>query len=913
MLKKVVPEKIIPQNIADFLVDENAELAEPDAYTFLTRLRGLGVGSADFIYLLEGCGAPKEAVIKIKSNPAMNLQTLILTLDNSGMTSKDYMRILYTARQIWEKTLTTRLETAEAVVDSSAVNDASENSIEDIDNAVEADDAFDKEDEFRAALEALNAETERALREQAESQSKTVSSGEDIPHTDDVHEISELTADSEAEAVSSEVSDIHEQSAAVYGESDEQSINTIGFALGGTEEFESLLGVSASEDYAQPVKPKIEDEDFECFGFEKAIADSDAVVDEHIEENNVIPSSAEDEFIKENKHFIIQIDYSAEEAADDTPNEFVIDENSSFFDMDDDQATEDHAADEAAASSVYNGDTTAIVAIDRAMLEENLANMARNASSDEQEVSDGTDDTQSENNPHDKFEVIIPDEVNDEYDEDYDYINSRSHYYGGALAASAVGATIVFGVGIMAGFAFGMTPPDPIDYAADGQEIFTEIYYSYTEKIAGGDSYYGYSLQNVDIFGDLLITQDGFSTFTDGDKVYSLTSEEISVNRFADGELEFVGTISAPENTDIVDAVQLENGAITAVFDGDACGYMLVSGGTLAYTVRQDGHLTDFSVENNEIRLGSVYTPKFYQNFTASDTEVYLPKLGTEYVAMSPQSVIPCRMRGYSYGVSAAYSAESGNTLRADAVLGNPVYASGDGYFALNGTEAGLLVRVDYTEANEETVPTVTTAECGRLSDIAFFEGGSAAMESGKITLRDKDFKAVTILENFSSIPEKMAFRGNTLIVSDKNKVFLAMDCTDLTNPLALTLRNAVGSIGKDSAVIMEQTAEGIRIAEYTLGDDGNTAIRKSNVIPLSGEQRGTLKFGNAASIVTNGTINGAAYCYFDGVSVIWEFTALTDSPKRAMLYDDKTGITLAFPMNGKIYVQSARGLIEMS
>ena len=117
MMKKVVPENVIPQNIIDFLMDENAELPEPDAFTFLTRLRTLGIGSADFLYLMEGCHAPQSAVDKIRANPAMNLQSLILTLEGSGMTSQDYTRILYTARQIWERTLTMRLENSEKISD----------------------------------------------------------------------------------------------------------------------------------------------------------------------------------------------------------------------------------------------------------------------------------------------------------------------------------------------------------------------------------------------------------------------------------------------------------------------------------------------------------------------------------------------------------------------------------------------------------------------------------------------------------------------------------------------------------------------------------------------------------------------------------------------------------------------------
>lgn len=115
MLRKVVPEDVLPQNIINLLIDDTAELPEPDAFTFLTRLRDLGIGSADFLYLLEGCGAPEAVVERIRYNPAMSLQGLILTLENSGMTGDDYTRMLYTARQIWERTLTMRLERTQQI------------------------------------------------------------------------------------------------------------------------------------------------------------------------------------------------------------------------------------------------------------------------------------------------------------------------------------------------------------------------------------------------------------------------------------------------------------------------------------------------------------------------------------------------------------------------------------------------------------------------------------------------------------------------------------------------------------------------------------------------------------------------------------------------------------------------------
>ncbi len=109
MQERIIPESVLPDSIAGFLSDEEAP-PELDAYTFLNRLHSLGIGSADFLYLLQGCGAPEEAVRKIQERPDMNLQSLIATLDGSGLTPKDYTRMLYTARQLWERTLTMRID-----------------------------------------------------------------------------------------------------------------------------------------------------------------------------------------------------------------------------------------------------------------------------------------------------------------------------------------------------------------------------------------------------------------------------------------------------------------------------------------------------------------------------------------------------------------------------------------------------------------------------------------------------------------------------------------------------------------------------------------------------------------------------------------------------------------------------------
>ncbi len=106
MRRRVVPEDLVVQNIVEYLMDESAQLPKLSAFAFLNRIHDLGMSAKDFTVLLEGCGAPKSAVDKIKANPAMSLNNLVLTLENSGLTSDDYSDMLYTARMVFEQTLT---------------------------------------------------------------------------------------------------------------------------------------------------------------------------------------------------------------------------------------------------------------------------------------------------------------------------------------------------------------------------------------------------------------------------------------------------------------------------------------------------------------------------------------------------------------------------------------------------------------------------------------------------------------------------------------------------------------------------------------------------------------------------------------------------------------------------------------
>ena len=181
--ESVVPETVLPQNIASCLMDENADIPELDAFTFLNRLRDLGIGSADFIYLLKSCNAPAEAVEKIESNSAMSLQGLIVTLEHAGLEPKDYTRMLYSARKIWERTQTMRISAVLEAVEASKQESATVPETEEI--PPEAVAESEKQDEKNNAVTEDQSEAETAESEEDISISEhlkgiTVLSGEEL-------------------------------------------------------------------------------------------------------------------------------------------------------------------------------------------------------------------------------------------------------------------------------------------------------------------------------------------------------------------------------------------------------------------------------------------------------------------------------------------------------------------------------------------------------------------------------------------------------------------------------------------------------------------------------------------------------------------------------------------------------------
>ena len=854
MRRKVVPENVIPQNIIEYLMDDSAELPELDAFTFLNRLRALGIGSADFQYLLEACDAPAACVEKVKRNPAMNLQNLILTLESSGLSSQDYTIMLYTARQIWEQTLTIRLEkTTEAAdeVDEETEENPEQIPVEEIAQAVpEENEQDDDEEDFDEPSLAEVLEQVRLLEKEMSY------SGDDEDEPEKLPEI----APEEPETPSIEKAEIS------YDEEPEHSSRDVD---GLTSDFSKVFDIikenkKAEREEAQNASaPNDEYEESEepvaksvgtlptgTLSVTKILAGMQKSAPENEETGD------EDGYEDEE-----EIDEISAEEAEINPDEDYEDEN---FD-----------------------NTSSLVQIDRNLFSKTAKQVPAKEPDDEDEPLDEEDD--------------------DDYEDELSRKIRRTpkKYNVKALVAGAIGAAALTVLSVAAGTISKKTPD--IVFAEKNEDIFSRIFSSYSTEIIGGDTICEYS-DSCEIFGDLLINKNGGMSFSDDKTVYTVTSEKISSERF-DGEvLDSAEYIEPPTKTAFVTAFQ-QDGALYCVFSGDnnekgekECGYMKIKDGTTLFTVRQDGILSDFSLDDGKISLGSVYVPKYTRNFSAEDAEVYLPRLGkNDKTPLTAENIALSGTDGCSFAVCAQYTLENGENTAAKAVLGNPVSASADFRAALNGKtedkEYGLLVNFK---------DTLSARRCEKISAAAFGEGFAVTLEGENANLRAADFTAKCELSNLSEKAQKLKIMDKNLLVGNGDGFFSAFDCSNIDEPSAVKLTKTNGIVSGDNAAVFSIDG-GLTITYYK--NEGETAkILGEYKKSFSDDELKTLVLKVTETTAFADDSCGAAFEYFDGVSVVSQYVVFGKNEGEKTLYDDRTGFTRAFSSGGKIYAVSSKG-----
>lgn len=880
MRRKVVPEEVVPQNVISCLIDEDAEPPKPDAFTFLMRLRALGIGSTDFVNLLEGCGAPDGVVAKIKQNPAMNLQGLILTLENSELDSDDYTRMLLTARQVWERTLTLRLEKSETlshIIDEYEKEDAPEEP--EISDEQEKSEKIDEEYE-----EEFDPEYDEDMREMSftavfEKISAEIKAGKITPSEPDPDDASDEAPEEIAGKAPVKPEPEREPET-------EDNIADLSF----TAAFDKIKAEKKLA-FAEDLAEKTEEQSRTLENtLDNIIETSPEKTEEKIEE--ILEEKTEPEPIKE---------------------------------------PEPEPEPEPIKKPAKNPFAEEIVKTARQKERNRILEEIRQEEEDEIEEDEEEFDDEYEDEEYDD------EEYDDEYDEDdededgdYDEEDERRSSRKGAIIWAASGAAILICAGAIIGVMVGKNSggkSKSLDYAKNNSEIFEKIAAAYGAEIPGGESPSELGTDYSTLFGDLLISGESGSSlgsYTLGTEVYSVAEGAVSANIVENGAMRSLADITPPDKARFVAAFD-EGGKLYALFSGRQSGYVKISGGKAEYTVKQDGVLTDYEFADGEMKLGTVYTPVFTETFMIEDENVYLPKTGTAELAVIPaESIIMTDTTGYSYGVSAAYSSENGERKTACAVIGNPVAASADGRFALNSDEDGLLVNTNgkkpETRTTEKLIRAAFCKDGGAILEekISIGAGENSDSNSGAensagantVTLLNGELKPASIL---SGVPEKitgMWFDGAILTINGEGSSILRVDCAELDKPNPLTLKTAVGVTAEHSALTFETYGGTLVITRYDL-ENGKVVKLCEYTKELPSEQLATLKLGDPKTAVISGGTSGIAYSYFDGVSVVSEYVVFASgqAPKTETLFDDSKGFTAAFANGGRISAVCGEGV----
>ena len=795
MMEKVVPEKVMPQNIVAYLMDEDAEIPELDAFTFLNRLRSLGIGSADFLYLLKGCSAPAEAVEKIENNPAMNLNSLIFTLESAGLTSQDYTRMLYTARQLWERTLTMRIEN---------VDEPEPDVKEYVPRAKTAErfpEAADKRHSEEPEPHIPEKLTETARAEEPEEPSYPGEQPEAPPAktetTEELHTEPAAVKQREAEE-QDEAPPSHENAEA----EEMYSVDSI---------LAQITGGKSAEAPAQIKQPDITPEEPPA-----ATAKAEAFEDTEPEQE---PQAPPEEASEEK----LSLNISAR----------VYTETSQFEKLT--EKTEKSAAE--------SGDTD--------------------------ELSEAPEET-----PANIREPV------------------RGGYHRGALITSAAGAAVVFAVGAAVGLmGFEQAAPTPQIYPAESTEqIFYSIYDSYYKGIIGGENIIPYSEQTAQLFGSGILAErpEGFGTFSVDGTLYVCENDCISV---IDG-----AEILPPDNSSFV-CMFRDDSALFAVFSGDESGIMRIESGSTVYTASQDGILTDIAITEKGVNLATAYVPPFDESFSIEQTECYMPSVCGEVIPA--EAVLLSGAEGCGYGLSVSYDIAEGKPQRICAALCDPGAASADGSVFIAADGDGSVLVIAGEEAASEKAGKITAwakAESGIIADL------EQTAEGDFLYIRDSSGSIVSAMNNFEETVVSLGFSGDTLMVSGENGVFLTADLSDISD-VKITSPVKKRGIIRGEYLLTEETADaGLKLTLYRL-KEGEAAEVSSFTKTLTAAEKATLSPISSAVMCIADSSAGAAYSYFDGVSVVSEFVLFGRQHSIVTLYDDKTGITATAERDGKFVI----------
>lgn len=418
-------------------------------------------------------------------------------------------------------------------------------------------------------------------------------------------------------------------------------------------------------------------------------------------------------------------------------------------------------------------------------------------------------------------------------------------------------------------------------FAEDRAEIFTELHTAYNAQKIGGETA-GF-VDNGSVFGDLLISSgDQLGVFSFGNSLL-VTEKKLLTLYNNGGSVE----ISPPDGAEFVRVEAAPNGT-AAIYGGDNfCGIMRIDSGGVSYRSEQSGTLTDIYSGGDFISLGSVYTPQFVKTFSIEEEMCYLPwtSLAGEAAPLSVGEIIAGNTaQGCSYAVNVQYSLESGEITQKTAILGDPLFSAAEKPAAvLREQEGGLIVTL-----NDEGQPISKACECDRISAADFYNGyiitAEISDESPAVLIRDNKLELVS---GFVLNEASMLYADNdTLLIGKDGVAAFAVDISNPAAPSPVELTAKFGRISGDYAVCAEKNKGGISLSLYKT-EDKKAALADSFTKTLSKAELETLSFiGANAMLADSPDLWGAAYTWFDGVSVVEEFAQMGKSRTLKTEYD---------------------------
>lgn len=525
---------------------------------------------------------------------------------------------------------------------------------------------------------------------------------------------------------------------------------------------------------------------------------------------------------------------------------------------------------------------------------------------------------------------------NDDFDTYYDE-NKPVKRHNGKIAAAAVGAAVLIGLGFTMnymGFKPDTSPLPTAAFAESEEKLFAEIFYAYDGGSGniGGESVYSFSDSKRQIFGEMLITTPGEQgCYTIGSSAFAVTPQLITVYGVDSGELVKKATITPPEGAEFTEAITSAK-QLTAVFvSEDSVGFAAYDeSGKELFITEQHGALTDITIKADSIALGTVYIPEFSESFTVSDTEKYLPlyETGGETKTISAESIVTDgESSGCGYAVYGEYSLTDGEAISTAAALGDPVYSDSEEFMAIMLTDTGSrLITLDKDGLPELLdIAELTYCDMGdvfftKLPDSAEEMLSSTLKEENiqpviataekdedgelKIYLRGFDLKPVSVV---TGVPEGMTslhIENGILYLCDENGVLNAADISNPEQPRFIEFTEANGIVRDNYALTYDITDKAVKLTLYKRKSDDEVFEAGGCTRPVSPADGKTVEMcaGNTL-LICDETLCGAAYTYFDGVSMISEYAVFGKTNTAFTLFDDKDGFTAAVEIDGTAYL----------